>query len=345
MKVGVGWPLAAATIGLVLPASARAAEQVEVGRFGGVNCLETAVVVPAPAERLARFLPAGYTPSSQSGIPGIADLFIGVASCDRMTVDGDAIGAGSISDVGIGIASPDGSPGGHSYELWQLGTAPRQQALLRRAGIDGAVVSGLRSDATAIRSHAEAPWGRDGYSVDVVPLSPFPAGGDSNQWWHEGPRGTARMAFKFPRLSYRAGPGRVSAEPGSRLAAILGASSAEGLGFVIDLDYESIVPAERPEPATPAGARTARERLRVSARPRRVRAGRLARLRVSATRPDGGPAVGARLHLAGRRAITNRDGRSILRVRFRRPGTYPLTVRLRGFRPARLMIRAMRAGR
>lgn len=319
--------------------AAAAAEQVAVGRFGGVNCLETAVVVPMPAERLAAFLPAGYVPASQSGLPGLGDLFIGVAECERMSVDGREVGRGAISDVGIGVESPDGSPGAHSYELWELGTSSVQQSLLRRAGIAGAVVPGLDSTDDGVL-RAQAPWPEQGYSLEVTSPSPFPAGGDSNQWWHEGGRGRARLAFSFPRLAYRAGAGRVTADPGSTLAQLLGDTDATGLGFGIRFDYEAAVSAERPlATERPPRIEPRARRLRVRARPRRFPLKRRTRIRVRVTRADAEPATGAVVTLAGRRATTNDSGRALLHIRARRPGRYLLTARLEGARPARLVLR------
>jgi polyvinyl alcohol dehydrogenase (cytochrome) len=72
-------------------------------------------------------------------------------------------------------------------------------------------------------------------------------------------------------------------------------------------------------PSGQPGAGPRAGRLRLSVRPRRVRAGRLVRLRFRAL--NGGRAVaGARVHVAGRRLRTGRDGRATLRVRFGRTG-------------------------
>ena len=81
-------------------------------------------------------------------------------------------------------------------------------------------------------------------------------------------------------------------------------------------------------------------RLRVRARPRRVRVGRrTVRFRVTAR---GRPVRRARVRLAGARARTGRRGRAVIRKRFVRPGRRRAIVTKPGFRRARVRIRVLR---
>ena len=80
-------------------------------------------------------------------------------------------------------------------------------------------------------------------------------------------------------------------------------------------------------------------RLRLSARPRVVRRGRLVRLRLRATR-GGRPLAGAEIHLAGRRPRTGSDGRVTMRVRFRRAGRHVVRASKRGVGRASATVRA-----
>jgi DNA-binding beta-propeller fold protein YncE len=92
----------------------------------------------------------------------------------------------------------------------------------------------------------------------------------------------------------------------------------------------------------------ARPRLRVSVSPRRLRAGRPARLRIRVTtrRADGKlvSVAGARVRIGGVSARTNRGGRAVLRKRrgFSRARRYRLRVTRSGYRPALANVRVLR---
>jgi hypothetical protein len=90
--------------------------------------------------------------------------------------------------------------------------------------------------------------------------------------------------------------------------------------------------------------RGARPRLRLSVRPRRVRAGRRVRFRFRVTmRGAKGRrrAVHAWVRLAGRRRKTNRRGRTRIAVRFHRVGRYRVRATRRGARSASARIRVL----
>jgi polyvinyl alcohol dehydrogenase (cytochrome) len=72
---------------------------------------------------------------------------------------------------------------------------------------------------------------------------------------------------------------------------------------------------------TSGAARAPRPPLQLSVRPRRVRAGRLVRLRFRATQ-GGQPAPRVKVHIGSRRARTNDDGRATVRLRFHRTGAH-----------------------
>ena len=97
--------------------------------------------------------------------------------------------------------------------------------------------------------------------------------------------------------------------------------------------------------ACPTGT-TALVRLRLTVKPRRVRAGRRALVRVSVLASIAGrvrPFAGATVRLAGRRARTDAAGRARMRVRFRRPGRRRVTAGAPGAVSARAVIRVRRA--
>jgi hypothetical protein len=72
-----------------------------------------------------------------------------------------------------------------------------------------------------------------------------------------------------------------------------------------------------------------------------VRAGRLVRLRLRATR-GGRSIAGVEIHLAGRRVRTRSNGRATMRVRFHRVGRHVVRASLRGAGRASATVRARR---
>ena len=93
------------------------------------------------------------------------------------------------------------------------------------------------------------------------------------------------------------------------------------------------------EAGTPGGRAARRPRLRVSVRPRRVRAGRRTRFRIRVTTLTGRPVRGALVRLGGRRVRTGRRGRARITRRFERSGRRAVRASRPGYRPARATIR------
>jgi hypothetical protein len=85
--------------------------------------------------------------------------------------------------------------------------------------------------------------------------------------------------------------------------------------------------------------------LRVSVRPRRVRAGRRTTFGFAVTDAAGAPLRGAAVRLAGRRGLTARNGRTALAATLRRPGRVPVLASELGFAPARTSIVVLPAAR
>jgi hypothetical protein len=82
---------------------------------------------------------------------------------------------------------------------------------------------------------------------------------------------------------------------------------------------------------------------RLAVTPRRVRAGRLVRLRLGATVRRGGhrrALAGVRIRVGSRKTRTNRRGRAVVRIRVRRAGTLRVRARKPGYRRAVVRIRA-----
>jgi hypothetical protein len=85
-----------------------------------------------------------------------------------------------------------------------------------------------------------------------------------------------------------------------------------------------------------------RKPLRLAVTPRAVRAGRRTAFQFRVTTAQGRPVARARIRFAGRRLRTNRAGRARVTTTLRRAGRHRARATKRGFRPARVTVRARR---
>lgn len=249
-KVSLAATATAVCVGTIPATDAAAVQKDQVFRYGGARCVEPGVIVPVPVERVRPYLPAGFEPASTTGADtGLAEVTIAVADCEQTTVGRARRGRGAISDVGVLVKGPEGEGGTHYYELWQLGSVAAQRQRVKRAGVRGAHVRGLEAsfdEGLVARSSGKAPWSAGSYAIDVTAGAPFGSDTLENSWWHEGTAGRIRMDFSFSGLSLVLGEGRVTTDRGSPLAAIIGGTSAEGVGFIARFDYSTVVRTARP---------------------------------------------------------------------------------------------------
>ena len=86
-------------------------------------------------------------------------------------------------------------------------------------------------------------------------------------------------------------------------------------------------------------------RIKLSVRPRRPRAGRRVRLIFYAKITPAGhrlPVRGAKIRFHGHTVKTNRHGRAVMRVKFKRAGRFHATARRRGLLKGRTVVRVRR---
>jgi hypothetical protein len=113
--------------------------------------------------------------------------------------------------------------------------------------------------------------------------------------------------------------------------------AAAGTGEAATAPVPAPAPAATAPSGTPAGARP---RLRVTIRPRRVRAGRRTTF-VLTVRSGGRPVAGARLLFIGRHLRTSRRGTARVRLAIHRRGLRPVVARKRGARTAVAHVRVL----
>ena len=96
----------------------------------------------------------------------------------------------------------------------------------------------------------------------------------------------------------------------------------------------------KPQPFAGTGKKT---RLRVSLKPRRVRVGRRVRVRVTVRAGSRkSPVRGAVVRLGGKKRVTGKRGRAVLRVRFRKTGRRRAVASARGYRRGKATLRVVR---
>jgi endoglycosylceramidase len=147
-------------------------------------------------------------------------------------------------------------------------------------------------------------------------------------------KGTAETEVVLPARQYPSG--YAAAVTGGRIRSGKGAEVLR-VAACADRVSVSVVPTGSTQETCAAAARRP-TRLRVTASPRIVRHGRRATVRVTVT-ARGRSVRGARVSLAGARAVTDRRGRARLRKRFVRVGYRTATARARGFTPGRATVR------
>lgn len=195
--------------------------------YEATGCVEPVAgfrIDPATADR---FVPEPF----EVHVDELGNAVLGVPAieCDQIAIDGQDAGRALLSDVGIRIESPDGSPGQHFYQLWQPTTNETLHARMRSLGMDTALVP----DATfhvdeplpgVTTATADIPWERVPYEVEAQTPRPVPLPPGGNTWWHRGPRRIIRIAYTFHDRELAFGTASVSTEGGSPLAELLGAS-------------------------------------------------------------------------------------------------------------------------
>jgi hypothetical protein len=206
-------------------------------------------------------------------------------------------------------------------------------------------------------SDIDVPWAGSPWTSRVTPPlnDPQPVGHQHNDsFWRDGPTGAAELEIRIPDAIdvLCMGPGgacgNISSREGSQVASFLAGANRDAFGSVDHRRIERVEAFIRPAPTAARardGARSANPNLRLSVRPRRIRAGRRQRLRFRATAVRDGrrrPIRGATIGFAGRRARTDRRGRASLGVRLHRPGRRRVTATLPGGATAATSVRVVR---
>lgn len=194
--------------------------------YEATGCVEPVAGFNVDPDIADRFVPEPF----EVRVDELGNAFLAVPAikCDQIAIDGQDVGGALLSDVGIRIESPDGSPGSHFYQLWQPTTNEKLHARMRSLGMDTPLVPDATFDldeslpgvATAT---AHIPWERVPYLVQAQTPPPLPIPPGGNTWWHRGPRGIIKVAYTFHDRELAFGTASVRTDEGSALAELLGA--------------------------------------------------------------------------------------------------------------------------
>jgi hypothetical protein len=199
----------------------------------------------------------------------------------------------------------------------------------------------------------DVPWSPSPWTSRVTPPlnDPQPVGHQHNDsFWRDGPTGASELEIHIPEAIdvICMGPGgacgKISSREGSQVASFLGGAERDAFGSVDHRRIERVEAFIRPTGSARKRGAPAARKLRLSVRPRRLSAGRRARLRFRVTTLRDGrphPVQGATIRVASRRTRTNRRGRASLLVRPRRTGRRRVTATASGETAVSTTVRVM----
>lgn len=207
-----------------------------IGGFGDfdvefTNCTEFAGIGNMPYAKARAAVPAGYT---LAGDTTNALVVVRVASCDDMVVNGHHEGDSIVSQVGVGIVSPDGTGDINNYTLWYDTTSLRLAARLLLTGVNARFAPNLDFDfnptsggAGHLKITSKLPaQPRFIVNDDVVapPATPVPF---TANWWKVGFAGNTKMFTSFPDLHFGAAGNHatLTTPANSELAKLIGATT------------------------------------------------------------------------------------------------------------------------
>lgn len=212
-------------------------------RFGGIS--EAVLRVSVPVENVRDIVPARYRLLDEA--TGVATVIAAFGSVEELSVECGEPSSAVVSEYGVMIDSPDGSPGRHAYYLWQLSDDRRLVNRMKMLGLPSfyaeSTFEAVTDPSSVVSIEAATEWKRSPNQMSAVasePGSADPVALPGVRFWYDGPRGTVRVAYECPACQPRTtAVGSVSAESGSALDMMLGGTAQPGSGFFIRTDLEA----------------------------------------------------------------------------------------------------------
>jgi hypothetical protein len=188
------------------------------------GCSEFAGIGVVPAANAQPFVPPGYT---LAGDGTTALVVVRVAQCQSAVVDGKKVGETTTSQVGVTLQGPDLSADINNYTLLFATTEPRLHAAFQAAGVaaDLSKQLSLSLKGGALSAKTSSP----GWSFQLTGSSATPTTDPTTfiaSWWANGKHGAVQSRTVFPKIRFGSSTTTLTTTPGSKLAALLGGTSA-----------------------------------------------------------------------------------------------------------------------
>ena len=233
----------------VTGAAPAGAKRVKVPTHGGRGCSMLNSLVDSPDPLVRPHVPDRFT--TRSGyLPGHTGLVVNTLTCEDVTVNGKSFGPTNLSVFWVFVEAPDGSSGDHLYEAWRLTDNRRLAHALARygVGLDVAGVSLETQPPTPAGTITESAVEWDGgSSYTASGIEPAAAVYDfvtqpyAYTLWQLNDGGLVTMPivenFTEPS-SWTEVDGHFTAEPGSPLAQMIGASQVTNHALFTDYEFD-----------------------------------------------------------------------------------------------------------
>jgi hypothetical protein len=199
------------------------------------DCTEFAGLTPVPLENVEALVPSHY--EIAGAIDGVAVAVFRSASCESVRIDGGRARAGVVAQVGVNVVAPTGEGDINNYTLYYATDSLELFVRLRLAGVNAGFVPGLVYEYTPnaagtggdlfvdVSRPRNATYELSGPESEPVPGDPgFPFVAN---WWRSSRESDVVMSTTIPNIRFGdASAVTVTTDDGSRIAEILGATSA-----------------------------------------------------------------------------------------------------------------------
>ncbi|HJZ97513.1 MAG TPA: hypothetical protein VKE70_13480 [Candidatus Solibacter sp.] len=200
------------------------------------NCTELIGFGPVPYAAARTLVPSSYTLVPFG--PNTAGLVVRASLCDAVGVGGSAEKPAIVAQVGIAIASPDGTGDINNYTLLYSTNHEHLSEALNEAGLPAVFDRALAYEFTPSGS------GQGEVYVAVSPVvqpawflsgtaDPPPSGGAPvvANWWSSGSRGVVKMATSIPSISYGAAGFSLHTSKNGLLGGLIGGNTDAAFVF------------------------------------------------------------------------------------------------------------------
>lgn len=215
------------------------------------SCFQSALATAVNASDVRPFVPSEFPLVLEPA--GKASVFIYTVDCDDYRVDGGPAGDTMITGVAAFVLPRDGSPGVEAYDILMTTDHAAFYSGMTGLGLFQGLVHATMTVAPVagpvVGISADTPWSHSPYSYEMTAITPPPAGITfPSVHWQLGSRGLVRTDYTHSNFIITPGTGAISAAAGSPLATILGATTAQGAGGILQFSFTGVTKLVEPPP-------------------------------------------------------------------------------------------------